>query len=89
MRATEGQDATVQLNVDILMGDLRRDVVVMVATEDGTAIGKKYLIYRKQINYHYLALIIRYFLYRFCTIRQYIMRYLRSESNNYGKNTTH
>ncbi len=43
--ATEGIDASVQLEIAILSGDLRRDVVVMVATEDGTAVGEHIIIY--------------------------------------------
>ena len=37
-QATEGTDTSVQLSVNVLMGDLRRDVIVNFATEDGSAL---------------------------------------------------
>ncbi len=40
-QATEDVDSSVQLLVNVLMGDLRRDVIVNFATEDGSALGKK------------------------------------------------
>ncbi len=40
-QATEDVDDNVQLFVNVLMGELRRDVIVNFATEDGSALGKK------------------------------------------------
>ena len=38
-QATEDVDDNVQLFVNVLMGDLRRDVIVNFATEDDSALG--------------------------------------------------
>ena len=40
----EENDGSVNVRILVLMGDLRRDVVVSVSTQDDTAVGKSYIL---------------------------------------------